>query len=134
MRRSVTTLEPLTSDVSSIDHLVGMQFPAGTPWHSGGCHLTHITKTAQERLKGLNKELKVTTGHPNSSDPNPIHHFWDVPEQVPSMEPHPPNTEEPKDPLAMSQCHTPQDTPRGLMTMPLWVGAVSAAQGEPAYY
>lgn len=60
----VTTLEPLTGDVSSTDHLVAMQCPAGKPWHSGGCQLTHITKTAQEWLKGLNKELKVTTGPP----------------------------------------------------------------------
>lgn len=69
-----------------------------------------------------------------SKDPNQIQHLWDVPEQVPSMEPHPPNIEEPKDPLLMSQCQTSQDTPRWLMTMPLWVGALSAAQGEPAYY
>lgn len=45
--------------------------------------------------------------------------------------PPPPNIQDPKKPLQMCQCQTPQDASRGLITMSSQVRAALAAQGKP---
>ena len=68
-----------------------------------------------------------------SPDPNLNEHPWDVLKQIWSMIPSP-NTQDPKDLQQKSQVQIPQDTPRGLMTIPWQFRAVMAAQREPAQH
>ena len=69
----------------------------------------------------------------NSPDPNLIRHLWDMQEQVQYMEAPSPNPR-PKGPTATSLCHTPQDTPRSLVSITWWVRAVLVVQERFAEY
>lgn len=89
-------------------------------WHSCGWHLTCITHpntfswqwhfpmatprrhATPQRLhrkwpKEHDKELKALTWSPNSPDPEPIEHPWDVPEQFQFMESPPHNLQDRED-------------------------------------
>lgn len=77
----------------------------------------------------------VLTGPPNwPPDPNLNEPLWDALKQIWSMEAPSPNTQDPKDPQQKSQAQIPQDTPRGLTTIPWQFRAVLAAQGEHAQH
>lgn len=68
------------------------------------------------------KKLKVGIWLPNSPDLNQVEHLLDVPEQVQFMEASPRNPQISKDRLQTPRCQTQQDTPRGPVFVPHWVG------------
>uniref|UniRef100_A0A8C9W1L9 Tc1-like transposase DDE domain-containing protein n=1 Tax=Scleropages formosus TaxID=113540 RepID=A0A8C9W1L9_SCLFO len=71
--------------------------------------------------------FKVLTWPPNFPDLNPIEYLLDALEkQAQSMEAPPCNL---KDLLLTSWCQIPQDTFKGLESMPSWVRAVLAERG-----
>lgn len=73
-------------------------------------------------LRKTFKKLKVGIWLPNSPDLNQVEHLLDVPEQVQFMEASRRNPQNSKDRLQTPRCQTQQDTPRGPVFVPHWVG------------
>ena len=153
---STTTLQPLRAHVSNTDHLITMQCSAGKPWvlafmwmpldmhhtsqnrctpsttpHGNDTPLmaaapqqdnapTHYKNCsgmawgAQQKARGVDLANKFTRSQSN----------WASVGRGETLDPW---KQDPMDPVQTARCQTPQDTPRGLMTMPRQVRAVLAA-------
>lgn len=70
------------------------------------CHTANLLRNGSSNTT----KPKMLTRPLNSPDPKPIRHLWDTLEQARIMEAPPCNPHDPKDPLLMSQCQTPQNT------------------------
>lgn len=118
------TLKPLTSEVSNDDHPVTVRC-AGKLWVLGltwddpadqvqsplqrgsailkGRTTSQPIKTIQERLEEHVKERSALTWLPNSPEPKPLEHSWDVPDPSHSSKPKGSTVSDPlpgtKDPL-----------------------------------
>lgn len=78
----------------------------------------HITRAAQEWPKEHVKEPNLLIRFPISPDSILTNICGDVQEPVWFMEAWPSNPQDPKDPLWMSWCQTPQDNPKSLLSLP----------------
>lgn len=91
--------------------------------HMVTAHADHSSRTMHPATpRKTFKKLKVGIWLPNSPDLNQVEHLLDVPEQVQFMEASPRNPQISKDRLQTPRCQTQQDTPRGPVFVPHWVG------------
>ena len=98
--------------------------------------LVGSSRYAVEWFEKHDKEFKVLSWPPNSTDLNPIEHLWDLLEkQIQSMETTPHNSQALKDLLLMSWCQIPEYTFRGLLeSVHREIKAIVVAWGGPTQY